>query len=57
MCDICKQNICPPRCPNYIPPKAERYCSVCGEGIYETEEYIENSNGDSIHFECVQGIK
>lgn len=57
MCDICKQDICPTRCPNYMPPKAERYCSVCGEGIYETEEYVENSDGDSIHFECVQGIK
>lgn len=48
---------CPPRCPNYKPPKAAHYCSVCGEGIYEGEEYIENDNGDMRHYECFYGMR
>lgn len=41
-----------PRCPNYIPPKVAHYCSVCGEGIVNGEEYIENFNGEYRHLEC-----
>lgn len=42
-----------PRCPNYKPPKASHYCSICGEGIYGGEEYIVNCDGEYAHFECV----
>ena len=28
-------------CPNYEPPKAFHYCSICSEGIYNGEKYIE----------------
>lgn len=45
------------RCPNYIPPKASYYCSVCGCGIYDGEEYIKNQDGECVHYECVQGIR
>ena len=53
MCSICRKNPCDSRCPNYIPPKAKHYCSICDEGIYEGEEYIENDIGEYAHWECV----
>ena len=53
MCSICKQYPCNVRCPNYEPPKATHYCSVCEEGIYDGEEYIENDDGEYAHWECV----
>ena len=39
-------------CPNAHEPKFDHYCSSCGEGIYEGEEYIENDDGEYIHYEC-----
>lgn len=33
------------------------HCDVCGEFIYEGEEYLENNGGDLVHLECIQGIK
>lgn len=45
-------NPCHSRCPNYIPKKAFHYCSSCGDGIYDGEKYIENSDGDYRHYEC-----
>ena len=42
-----------PRCPNYSPPKTTHYCSICNEGIYDGEEYIENDIGEYAHWECV----
>ena len=57
MCEICRQIPCHSRCPNYVPPKASHYCSICGDGIYDGEEYIENQDGEYIHYECVQGIR
>ena len=53
MCEICRSYPCHPRCPNYIPPKATHYCSICDEGIYNGEEYIENDFGEYAHWECV----
>ena len=41
------------RCPLYEPLKATHYCSICQEGIYNGEEYIENDDGEYAHFECV----
>ena len=42
-----------PRCPLYIPPKASHNCSICGDGILNGEEYIENDCGEYAHWECV----
>ena len=42
-----------PRCPLYESPKSTHYCSVCGEGIFNGEEYIENDVGEYAHWECV----
>ena len=57
MCLLCRSYPCHQRCPNYIPSKPIHYCSVCGEGIYEGEEYIENENEDYRHFECFYGMR
>lgn len=57
LCSICRQNPCHPRCPNHIPLKATHYCSICGDGIYEGEEYIENLDGEYRHYDCFHGIK
>ena len=46
-----------PQCPLYEPPKASHYCSICGEGILEGEEYIENENGEYRHWECFDGMR
>lgn len=53
MCDICGFEKCPSSCPNYISPKTTHYCSICNEGIYDGEEYIENDCGEYAHWECV----
>ena len=55
MCSICGQTPCVARCPNYIPPKAKHYCSICEEGILDGEEYIENDDGEYAHWECLDG--
>ena len=57
MCGYCLQNPCPPGCPNYEPQKTNHYCDVCGEGINEYEEYIENDDGEYAHYECFQGVR
>lgn len=53
MCDICGFEKCPSSCPNYVPAKTTHYCSICNEGIYDGEEYIENDCGEYAHWECV----
>lgn len=57
MCEICKQNPCDCRCPNYESPKVNHYCSICEEGIYDGEEYIINDNGDYRHYDCFYGMR
>ena len=53
-CKYCGQYITHhPRCPLYEPPKSMHYCSICQEGIYNGEEYIENDCGEYAHWECV----
>ena len=56
-CSICGRTDHDFRCPQYSPPKAVYYCSSCGEGIYTGEEYIENDNGEYMHFDCIYGIR
>ena len=41
------------RCPNYEPPKAAHACSMCGEGIYEYDKYVDNENGELAHLDCL----
>ena len=42
-----------PRCPLYKDKKSQYYCSICGGGILEGEEYIESDCGEYAHWECV----
>lgn len=53
MCELCKRTPCISGCPNYIPPKADNYCSVCNYGIYKGDIYVENVNGEYIHRDCL----
>ena len=56
-CEYClKYGEHDPHCPNYIPSKTVHYCSICKEGIYGGEKYIENNNGDYAHWECIDGL-
>lgn len=55
-CKYCGQYPHHNRCPLAPEPKFDHYCSYCGEGIYEGEEYIENGNGEFRHYDCFQGI-
>ncbi len=55
MCQYCLHNPCLPGCPNYEESRAVYHCSICGQGIFEGEEYIENG-GDYIHFECIPDL-
>ena len=57
MCDLCYSSICFPRCPRYIPPKTNHYCSICDEGIQNGEDYIVNDDSDYAHWECFRGTK
>ena len=56
-CTECQMLRCLSTCPNYIPEKANYYCSICGNGIYNGEEYIRNDDGDYAHWECIDGKK
>jgi hypothetical protein len=33
------------------------YCDICGNEIYDGEEYIENDDGDYRHCECFYGMR
>lgn len=57
MCRVCGFDKCSSNCPNYIALKAQHYCSICGNGIYDGEEYIMNEDGEYRHFDCFYGLK
>lgn len=57
MCFLCLQNPCHTQCPNYEPPETHYRCSSCGEGIYYGEEYIENQDGEYVHYDCLYNMK
>lgn len=39
-------------CPNVDEPIYEHECSICGEGIYEGEQYVLNDDGEYAHYDC-----
>jgi len=56
-CEYCHKTIGHDyRCPNYTPPKASHYCSICDDGIYDGEEYIENLDDEYVHYDCLTGL-
>lgn len=46
-----------PMSPYYQAPKTTHYCSICGNGIYEGEEYLINDDGLYRHYECFISIR
>ncbi len=56
-CSICRRTIGhDTRCPYYTPPKANHYCSICDNGIYDGEEYIENLDSKYAHYDCLTDL-
>lgn len=53
MCKLCRKYPCDYRCPNYESPKATFYCSICGDGMYEYDRYVENDNCEYAHLDCL----
>lgn len=53
MCEICRHYPCHYMCPNYSLPKVSHFCSICNEGIYDGDQYVENNEGDCIHLDCL----
>ena len=45
------------RCPKYVYPKPKMYCSNCGGGIYEGEEYIKNDDEKCSHYDCFLNMR
>lgn len=52
-CAGCHKAYCPSNCSNYIPENCNYYCSICGNGIFNGEEYIRNNDGNYAHWECI----
>ena len=51
-CEFCRSIPHMNRCPHASEPEFKHYCSSCGEGICEGEEYIKNDDGKYIHYDC-----
>ena len=45
------------KCPNYEQSKPPHYCSICGQGIYDGEEYLKNDNGEFRHYDCFFSLR
>lgn len=58
-CEICggTEGAHDPRCPKYEPSKTSKKCEVCGEYIYDGDDYIENLRGECIHFGCEKNLR
>lgn len=56
-CDICGRTIGhDTRCPYYMPPKSSHYCSICGHGIWNGEEYVKSFDGEYVHYDCLTDL-
>lgn len=40
------------RCPSAPEQEFTHYCSICKEGIYDGEQYVENDDGEFAHLDC-----
>lgn len=48
---------CSSRCPEYQEPFSNHYCSICGDGIVNGEEYVINQDNKYAHYECLSADK
>ena len=55
MCAICLANPCNLRCPNVSETVSLFRCKVCGEGIFEGDEYFDTGN-KTICGECMENM-
>lgn len=53
MCEICRQNPCSSRCPNAPDPQPIKFCSECGEGIFEGDKYFDGEV-ETICMNCME---
>lgn len=44
------------RCPNYLPPKPDYYCTVCGNGILPGDDFVKNFEGEYVHYDCLTDL-
>nr|DAV83516.1 MAG TPA: zinc-ribbon domain protein [Caudoviricetes sp.] len=51
MSQVCRNNIYDQICSE--PTTTNKKCSLCGEYINVSDEYVENYAGDFAHYECV----
>ncbi len=56
ICDVCRQDICPSRCPNYKETPVVYWCNECKEAIYDGEIYY-NVYGKKFCEECIEDFK
>ena len=57
MCEICGRiGECAAQCPNYV-NRHWRYCSICDNRIQNGEYYIENVDGEVIHYDCIRNLR
>lgn len=55
MCAECGQYECPSSCPNAPDPEPVLYCSKCGDGIMEDDEYAV-IDGNPICYGCIDDM-
>lgn len=46
MCSECRQSPCHPRCPNAEEPPIYSKCEICGEPIYDGDEFYQIDDHD-----------
>lgn len=57
-CSLCQRtNSHQLGCPYYPEPKPLYYCSLCNQGIFDEEEYVQNDDGDYSHLDCFDNMK
>lgn len=45
MCELCLTSPCHPRCPNAEEPKSIHTCTMCGEGIFDGDKFLDGIDG------------
>jgi hypothetical protein len=56
-CEFCLRDVGHDyRCPNYTPPSFTYCCVICGQGICDDEEYVENFDGEYAHYDCLSDL-
>lgn len=58
MCEVCGHTPCVPGCPNYYRYSSTGLrCAFCEQPIEDGEEYIQNADGEAVHYLCVDSLR